>query len=455
MGPTGLVNLLMNRPTVDMFRRLPIRSLTSRLRAHATAWLCLLIAGAPALRPGLAWAEGEWEITPQSEAAVERGLKWLAREQGEAGNWESKDLGLVSLGALAFLSAGHMPDRGPYGRNVRRALDYVMSNAKPSGLVNMGESKRDMYNHGLSMFVLTQAYGMTNDRRMVRVMDRGMKLIFDVQAEDGGWDYVAERKQRGHDLSLAVMQAKAIRGAMDMGLDIPPQSTEMAIKYVRKLYRPIGKPDGKRYGDHPMADRPGAFTYSGHKVTTAMAACGAVCLQEFGLYDDFRIHRSMDHVLEQVEKEMKERRGTLPLDAYTMYYVAQGLYQVGGERWKKGYPKIRDAIVRTQAISDTRRELDGSWEGGRVGGTPGRMFGTAVGVFTLSIPNRYLPILQEGEADPKNADKRRGALGPRRERPRLPFDQLEAARLARLSRSAAPANQSKASAMREEAAPTP
>ncbi|NMC21297.1 MAG: hypothetical protein GYA33_12860, partial [Thermogutta sp.] len=38
----------------------------------------------------------EWEITPASEQALNRGLRWLARNQGPQGNWTSDDLGLVS-----------------------------------------------------------------------------------------------------------------------------------------------------------------------------------------------------------------------------------------------------------------------------------------------------------------------------------------------------------------------
>ncbi len=364
--------------------------------------IALILAFALAL-PVTAFAQPDIvEITPESEEAVERGLRWLAANQGAAGNWQSNDVGLVALGALAFMSAGHMPDRGPYGDNVRRALDFIITNAKPSGLLNISQEGRDMYNHGLAVFVLTQAYGMTNDRRLAPVLDRGLKLIIDVQAEDGGWDYKAKRLQRGHDLSLAVMQAKALRGAMDIGFEIPPNVIDSAIRYVRSLYKPLGRPDGKRYGDHPLADRPGAFTYSGSRTTTAMAACGAVCLQEFGEYGDFRIQRSMDEVLKDVKK-MRPQKGKIPSDAYTMYYVAQGLYQVGDERWNIGYPLIRDAIVRSQNLSKADdRSTYGSWDGGRVGGTPGKLFGTSVAVFALSIPNRYLPILQEGNVKPES-----------------------------------------------------
>ncbi|MBT4012047.1 MAG: hypothetical protein HOF15_06970, partial [Planctomycetaceae bacterium] len=40
--------------------------------------ICLIAWGQPA------WGvvEGEWEITPESEKAVERGLQWLAQNQG-------------------------------------------------------------------------------------------------------------------------------------------------------------------------------------------------------------------------------------------------------------------------------------------------------------------------------------------------------------------------------------
>lgn len=67
-----------------------------------------------------------WEVTPESEAALQKGLAWLARNQGTEGNWESEDLGLVGLGGLSFLAAGHLPQRGRYGDTVDRAFKYVL-----------------------------------------------------------------------------------------------------------------------------------------------------------------------------------------------------------------------------------------------------------------------------------------------------------------------------------------
>lgn len=369
---------------------------------HSTrGWFLVLLAAGLCLNGTLARADnGEWEVTPAAEKSVERGLEWLAKNQGSAGSWGCNDLGLVSLGALAFMSAGHMPNRGKYGSNVRRALDFVVINAKPSGLLNISSQGRDMYNHGLAVFVLSQAYGMTRDRRLGGALDKGIKLILDVQCEDGGWAYEAIRKSRGHDLSLTVMQAKAMRSAMDMGLEIPPERVDMAIQYIVKRYKNYGDPDGLRFNNDPLSGRPGAFTYNGGDASTAMAAAGAVCLQEFGKYEDFRIQRSMNRVIEDINEHMGEKlnQGQIPFDAYAMTYVAQALYQVGGRRWREGFPKIRDAIVKMQS-TETGTENFGAWgANGRVGGKDGQLYGTAVAVFSLSIPNRYLPILQKGES---------------------------------------------------------
>jgi hypothetical protein len=354
-------------------------------------------------------AEGDWEITPQSEEALRRGLDWLARNQGPEGNWESNDLGLVGMGALAFMSAGHAPGRGKYGDVVKRALDYVTNNAKPSGLLNISHSQRDMYNHGLATFVLGQAHGITStqDRRLNKVLDQALKLIASTQCQDGGWDYRAYRQTNGHDLSLAVMQAKALRSAVDSGLEVSPEVIDQAIRSVREHYCPQ---NGRR--DAPEAEQqrmPGQFTYAkgGGGGTIAMAACGVVCLQEFGQYDDWRIPKNMAVISAAVKYNPKQNRrdGAMPFDAYTLYYVGQALYQVGGEHWTECYPILRESLIASQIVDAGNPRYHGCWYdrgtrgGGRVGGKPGELYATAVACFVLAMPNRYLPILQEGKIE--------------------------------------------------------
>jgi hypothetical protein len=376
-----------------------------RARLAAAAALLALACALPPAR-----GEGEWEITPASERSLARGLEWLARHQGSAGNWQSNDLGLVSLGALAFLAAGHAPGRGPYGDVVARALAHVIDNAQPTGLLNIAGSQRDMYNHGLAAFVLGQAHGMSGDERTGAVLEKALGLIAATQCDDGGWDYQARAGVRGHDLSLAVMQAKALRSAVDSGLAVPPEVVLLAIQSVRGHYRAVGGGQG----DSPeIRGQPGQFTYNGSGATLAMAAAGVVCLQEFGQYDDWRIPKNMQVIEAAVQAlEPRAASGDVPFDAYTLYYVGQAVYQVGGRHWESCYPKLRDTLVANQYTNDQNPQAEGMWRDTRhVGGRPGELYGTAVACFLLAIPNRYLPILQEGRID-SLAEIGGGAGGP-------------------------------------------
>ena len=373
-----------------------------RWKLVVISWLSVVIAVGPVC------AQSEDEITPQSEAALDRGLAWLAKNQGPEGNWGCNDLGLVSMGALAFMSAGHAPGRGKYGKELDKALEFVVSRAKPSGLLNISDAQRDMYNHGLATFVLGQAHGMqtTKDRKMNRVLDGALKLIANTQCEDGGWDYQARRQANGHDLSLAVMQAKALRSAVDSGLEVPPEVIDLAIKSVREQYSPVGN---RNLPESELMKLPGQFTYGkgGGGGTIAMAAAGVVCMQEFGQYDDWRIPKNMEVITAAIREipKPKGRDGQMPFDAYTLYYVGQALYQVNGEYWEQSYPKMRDHLVDSQVMDANNSQTNGVWRnigargGGQVGGRDGELYATSVSCFILAIPNRYLPILQEGKIE--------------------------------------------------------
>jgi hypothetical protein len=353
-------------------------------------------------------------MTADSRKALDRGLQWLQRTQGPDGNWTTNNLGLVSMGLLAFLADGHAPGRGRYGTAEKRALDYVLRNAKPSGLLNIAGQHHDMYNHGLSTFVLGQAYGMTSDPRVGPVLDRALTVIFQSQCRDGGWRYEAwpepRVKANGNDLSLAVVQAKALRSAVDSGFEIPPTVIEAAIRDVREHYTmkrlPQDPPDLRDLPEEEQKKHEGRFTYSKggwndfRDPLDAMPAAGVVCLQEFAQYDDWRIAKNIELIEEDVRKMTERNPRDPPFDSYKMYYIAQALYQVGGEPWKRCYPRIRDRLVSSQIREYGDAETNGGWRPtGRVDGKPGMLYQTAVACFVLAIPNRYLPILQEGRID--------------------------------------------------------
>ena len=51
-------------------------------------------------------------------------------------------LTLDTTRALALLADGHAPGRGKFGDVVQAALDYVVDNARPTGLLNISNSQR-------------------------------------------------------------------------------------------------------------------------------------------------------------------------------------------------------------------------------------------------------------------------------------------------------------------------
>src|SRR5262249_33037093 len=79
-------------------------------------------------------------FTPEAEAAIASGLYWLAGQQQEDGSFGAatryrSNPGVVGLCGLALLSSGSTPGRGEYGEHLNRAIDFILSRARPSGYI--------------------------------------------------------------------------------------------------------------------------------------------------------------------------------------------------------------------------------------------------------------------------------------------------------------------------------
>ena len=145
-------------------------------------------------------------------------------------------------------------------------------------------------------------------------------------------------------------------------MEVPPEVIHLAINSVREHYAPAS---GKyNAAESEQQEGPGQFTYSkgGGGGTVAMAAAGVVCLQEFGQYDDWRIEKNMEVIAAAIKQLPPPKRdGNMPFDAYTLYYVGQALYQVGGKHWAENYPRLRDYLVASQLQEPNNREQHGAW----------------------------------------------------------------------------------------------
>ena len=318
--------------------------------------------------------EGTLEMmTPDTEKAIKNGLAWLARSQNADGSFGSGtyrgNIAVTSVAGLAFMASGSSPGRGPYGAQIDKASAYVMENTSPSGFVAVvsASTHGPMYSHGFGTLFLAEAYGITHRPEIREKLQKAVRVIIDCQNNEGGWRY--QPVKRDADISVTICQINALRAARNAGLDVPKDTVDACIRYVKQSQNADG---GFRY---MLVGGASAFPRS---------AAGVVVLQVAG-------DRDSKEVRDGVAYLRGFTRGITLGNRYSHYYyghyyAVQAMWLRGGEDWAEWYPAIRNELLRRQSSS-------GSWTDNGVCNE----YGTAMALIILQIPNNYLPIFQPPE----------------------------------------------------------
>jgi len=307
--------------------------------------------------------EDKVKMDPETKAAVEKALKFLAKEQAADGSWGNTAITGFTL--LAFMANGHAPNQGDHGKVVSAAVRYLLAQCRDDGYL-VGARGGNMYCHGMATLALTQVYGMTGDEDVKKVTKKAIDLIVKTQNNEGGWRY--DPSPTGADISVTIMQVMALRGAKDAGLQVPDKVMTDSIKYIGKCRdRTTG---GYKY--QPFSGTPGY----------ARTAAGVCVLQLCGEYDAEEIKKAVEYM-----ERVREDRGHY---WYGHYYAAHAMNQVGGEVWEKYYKTMRDKLLAPNYQKD-----NGSWYDPRLEAAYGPAYQTSIAVLILSVPTHYLPIYQK------------------------------------------------------------
>jgi hypothetical protein len=341
-------------------------------------FLCRSIAAAGAAAAGPACAQNPpldpersaaLLIKPQTQAAIDRGLAWLARRQNEDGGFGgsgySRNVAVVSLAGMAFLSGGHTPGRGEYGEHVNRCANYILAASDDSGFVceSAYTSHGPMYDHGFATLFLAEVYGMSPDSDIRDKLSRAVRLIVTTQNADGGWRY--QPKVSEADISVTICQVMALRAARNAGIYVPNDAIDRCVDFIKRSQNADG---GFMY---MLAGGPSRFPRS---------AAGVVALFSAGIYEGDEVRRGIEY-LEQHRPSLEDfSRDTHIM--YGHYYAVQAMWQAGGEHWQKWYPAVHDVLLKLQ-------QEDGSWLD-----LICPEYGTAMATIILQMPNNYLPIFQ-------------------------------------------------------------
>ena len=183
-------------------------------------------------------------INAETQRSIQRGLDYLAKTQAQDGNWSSSGDGeayptvVTALAGMAFLANGNTPSRGPYAENVQKAVLYLLSNVRPSGLITDSSEGlgRPMYGHGFALLFLASTYGMETDIRTRDAMKKAINGAIDLTAKGqsaaGGWTYTPGGGDEG---SVTVTQMQGLRAASNAGFSVPKGTIEAAVQYLETL----------------------------------------------------------------------------------------------------------------------------------------------------------------------------------------------------------------------------
>jgi len=318
---------------------------------------------------------------PRTRKVVGQGLDWLAYNQHKLGHWTAQErypTAMTALSGLAFLCEGSTATQGKYSENIRRAVDYIIRQSRPNGLI--GDPLRDdryTYGHGFSMLFLSQVLGdeEDEDRRaeLVDVLTRAVKFTGQAQTEAGGWGYVSAKDGGGFDEgSTTITQVQGLRGCRNAGIPVPKEIIDKAVKYIKDCTLPDG---AVQYSSKGGGGRP------------PITAAAIACLFNAGQYDNDFVPRMMKYCEQNLRNDTGNSYGHWH---YAHFYYAQVLYREGGEKWTTYRNEIAAKLLREAKQVSLGEQTGVEWDEGMIG----PVYTTALSLIILQMDNATLPIYQ-------------------------------------------------------------
>ena len=85
---------------------------------------------------------------PRTRKVISEGLDYLAYNQHKLGHWTAQGrypTAMTALAGMAMLSEGSTTTQGKYSENIRRAVDYIVRQSRPNGLIGDPVARRPLH----------------------------------------------------------------------------------------------------------------------------------------------------------------------------------------------------------------------------------------------------------------------------------------------------------------------
>lgn len=310
------------------------------------------------------------------QKAIDLGLKWLAANQSKLGRWTAANYptAMTALAGTALLGSGSTTTQGPYAKNIRKAVDYLMTKSRENGLIGDPHTdNRYTYGHGFSMLFLSQVLGEEEDierrEQLTDVLQRAVAFSGRAQTKSGGWGYVSAKDGNDFDEgSTTITQVQGLRGCRNAGVPVSKEIIERAKQYIYLCKNDDG---GISYSSRNRgSSRP------------AITAAALASLYNAGDYDSKHVPEMMTYCKKNLYRLDNVRH--FGHWHYTYLYYSQVVYREGDSTWQTFRDKLYTRISREQ-----------SQQTGRWTGDIAPVYVTSINLTILQLDQGLLPIYQK------------------------------------------------------------
>lgn len=371
-------------PTITVEDLLPGQSMTSDTVSPNVG--LALNGRQPGMKKALLAAYGGSALT---EACVQEGLKWLAKNQLKDGSWslvgpyengassENREAA-TAMALLAFQGAGNTLEYGEYKGTVKRGWYYLRKQQDADGcFFREGAFGHRFYTHGQATIAVCELFAMTRDPSLrseyKEQAEKAVEYCVKTQSPAGGWKYTPNGPS---DVSVTGWILMGLQSARMAGLEVPQKTLQGITKYLDR----VAQNDGSRY------------PYEiGREATRSMTAEGLLCRQYLGWKRNNPALLAGVDWLSRPENELSYTNGR---DVYYWYYATQVMHHMEGEPWEKWNRSMCQAVPKAQVKKGTEA---GSWDPFKPtqdewAHEGGRLFTTCLSIYMLEVYYRHLPL---------------------------------------------------------------
>jgi hypothetical protein len=371
------------------------------------------------------------KVPDDVEAAVTRGLRWLALHQHKDGHWSLTDfpkcarteplpdgkaapcncggaakkeneVAATALAVLPFLGAGCGPkptkekNSPDYSETVKAGLEWLVAKQDKGGSFDA-----DLLVHGQATLALCQAYGLTADPKFKEPSQRALDYL--VKAQDpkgGGWGHT---KDKPAEVVVTGWVMMALKSGQMAGLDVRREALNQCDRFIDscETEREVTV-EGRK-----VKQKGGYGNAAGMDEAPLWTAEGLLCKQYLGANPR---NPGLLAGAERLKENPPGKAGDLAFE----FFAAQVMHHMGGDNWKfwsegpEGKNGLRDVLSKRQDGGDKakRDHQKGSWGPDDLGkdNDGGRLTATALSLLTLEVYYQHSPLYRRDLDADKNKD---------------------------------------------------